>query len=195
MRSILKAFLLALGTVVACTAFADNERNSDMIKMTTSLGEITIKLNSEKAPATVENFLEYVKSGHYDGLIFHRVIPGFMVQGGGMEPGMKERDTRAPIQNEADNGLKNKRGTLSMARTNDPHSASSQFFISVKDNSFLDHTGKNPQGWGYAVFAEVVEGMEVVDKIVAVPTGNRGHHGDVPLEDVVIEKAEVVVDE
>ncbi|MEA3292610.1 MAG: peptidylprolyl isomerase [Pseudomonadota bacterium] len=156
---------------------------------------MTIKLDFEKAPATAENFLEYVKSGHYDGLVFHRVIPGFMVQGGGMEPGMKERATRAPIQNEADNGLKNERGTLSMARTNDPHSASSQFFINVKDNSFLDHTSKNPQGWGYAVFAEVVDGMDVVDKIVAVPTGNRGSHGDVPLEDVVIEKAEVVAGE
>ena len=163
-----------------------------MVKLTTSLGGIVIRLDEEKAPNTVANFLEYVKSGHYDGVIFHRVIPGFMIQGGGMEPGMKERATRAPIENEADNGLKNDRGTIAMARTGDPHSATAQFFINLKDNDFLNFTGRNPQGWGYAVFGEVVEGMDVVDKIAAVPTGNRGPHGDVPLEDVVIEKAEVV---
>jgi cyclophilin family peptidyl-prolyl cis-trans isomerase len=155
----------------------------------TTLGKFVIELDPVKAPKTVENFLGYVKSGFYDGTIFHRVIPKFMVQGGGFTADMKQKPTQPPIANEADNGLKNLRGTLSMARTMDPGSATSQFFISVVDNAFLDHTGKNPRGWGYAVFAKVVEGMDVVDKIVAVKTGNRGQFADVPETTVEITKA------
>ena len=159
-----------------------------MVEMATSKGVITLQLDAKSAPLTVANFLEYVKSGHYDGTIFHRVIPGFVIQGGGMESGMREKATRAPIENEADNGLKNLTGTICMARTNDPHSATSQFFINLKDNSFLDHTEKSGSGWGYAVFGRVISGMEVVEAIAAVQTGNAGHHQDVPLEDVVLEK-------
>lgn len=163
-----------------------------MIKFTTSLGDFSITLNSELAPATSANFKQYAQEGHFDGLIFHRVIPGFMVQGGGYDSDFNERETRAPIKNEADNGLKNKRGTLSMARTQDPDSATSQFFINVTDNDFLDHTAPNMQGWGYAVFGEVTEGMEIVDQIVAQPTGSKGFHQDVPLENITILKAEVL---
>ena len=152
-------------------------------------GTITLELDQEKAPDSVANFLSYVKKGHYDNPIFHRVIPGFMVQGGGFEPGMKQKETDAPIQNEAKNGLKNDNYTVAMARTGDPHSASSQFFINVADNGFLNHTAPSAQGWGYAVFGKVVSGKEVVDKIKTVATGNKGGHGDVPKEDVVIEKA------
>lgn len=152
-------------------------------------GPITLELDQEKAPDSVANFLSYVKKGHYDNTIFHRVIPGFMVQGGGFEPGMKQKETDATIQNEAKNGLKNDKYTVAMARTGDPHSASSQFFINVADNGFLNHTAPSAQGWGYAVFGKVVKGMDVVDKIKAVATGNKGGHGDVPKEDVVIEKA------
>lgn len=172
------------------------ERTDDMsrprIEMKTSKGTLTIELYQEKAPKTVENFLSYVESDHYDGTIFHRVIPGFMVQGGGFKPDMSQKDTGDPIENEADNGMKNTRGTLAMARTGNPHSATAQFFINTVDNSFLDHTGKNPQGWGYAVFGEVVDGMDVVDEIVKVPTGNKGGHQNVPNEPVVIESATVV---
>ncbi len=163
-----------------------------MIKLTTNHGVITLELDSAKAPKTAANFLAYVESGHYDGTIFHRVIDGFMIQGGGMSPGMKEKSTNAPIENEAANGLKNDRGTIAMARTSEPHSASSQFFINLKDNDFLNHSAPSGQGWGYCVFGSVVEGMDVVDKIRAVKTGNKGFHQDVPVEDVVIEKAEVV---
>lgn len=152
-------------------------------------GVITLELDQDKAPDSVANFLSYVKKGHYDNTIFHRVIPGFMVQGGGFEPGMKQKDTDAPIQNEAKNGLKNDKYTVAMARTGDPHSASSQFFINVADNGFLNHTAPSAQGWGYAVFGKVVKGQDVVDKIKAVATGNKGGHGDVPKDDVVIEKA------
>ena len=159
------------------------------VELDTTLGKIVIELDPEKAPKTVANFLAYVKSGHYDGTIFHRVIPGFMIQGGGFTPDMKQKSTQPPIPNEADNGLKNKRGTLSMARTNDPMSATSQFFINVNDNRSLDHTGKSAGGWGYAVFAKVVEGMDVADKIVSVPRGNRGPYGDVPNTTVEIKKA------
>lgn len=162
------------------------------IKLTTSLGAIVVQLNSEKAPISSANFLNYVKEGFYNGTIFHRVIPDFMAQGGGFDTKFVQKNTHAEIQNEGDNGLKNKRGTLAMARTNAPHSASSQFFINYKDNSFLDHTGKNASGWGYAVFAEVIEGMNVVDAMAKVATGNRGGHGDVPKTDIVIEKAEVL---
>ncbi len=163
-----------------------------MILLKTNMGEITIELNHEKAPKTAANFEQYVKEGYYDGVIFHRVIDGFMVQGGGMEPGMKQKQTRDQIQNEADNGLKNEIGTLAMARTGDPHSASAQFFINVSDNEFLNHTGKNSQGWGYAVFAKVVDGMDVVNRIKSVKTGSKMGHQDVPVEDVIIEKAEVI---
>lgn len=161
-----------------------------LVVMETSLGKIKIEVFEREAPLTAENFRAYVRQGFYDGLIFHRVIPGFMIQGGGMEPGMKERKaTRAKLPNEATNGLKNRRGTLSMARTSDIHSATSQFFINVNDNTSLDHRGKQPQQFGYAVFGKVVEGMEVADKIVAVPTTSKGMHGDVPVKDVLIIKA------
>jgi peptidyl-prolyl cis-trans isomerase B (cyclophilin B) len=152
-------------------------------------GVITLELDQEKAPKSVANFLAYVNKGHYDRTIFHRVIPGFMVQGGGFEPGMSQKPTDAPIDNEANNGLKNDNYTVAMARTNAPHSATAQFFINVTDNGFLNHTSPTPQGWGYAVFGKVVGGKDVVDKIKAVKTGRRGFHDDVPTEDVVIEKA------
>ncbi len=163
-----------------------------MVVLTTNFGEIKIELFHDDAPVTAKNFEDYVKSGFYDGTIFHRVIPGFMVQGGGMAPGMEEKDGNAPIKNEANNGVKNERGTLAMARTMDPHSASSQFFINSTDNSFLNFTSESSQGWGYCVFAKVVEGMDVVDKISAVSTGRYGMHDDVPKEDVIIEKAELI---
>lgn len=160
-----------------------------MVIFKTNFGDIKIELDFEKAPKTAANFKQYVQEGFYDGVIFHRVINGFMVQGGGFEPGMKEKATREPIENEADNGLKNEEGTLAMARTMDPHSASAQFFINVKDNDFLNHSSKSMQGWGYAVFAKVSDGMDVVEKIKAVPTTSKAGHQDVPAEDVVIEKA------
>jgi peptidyl-prolyl cis-trans isomerase B (cyclophilin B) len=155
-------------------------------------GVITLELDKEKAPKSVENFLSYANKGHYDGTIFHRVIPGFMVQGGGMEPGMKQKNCDAPIENEANNGLKNANYTVAMARTGDPHSATAQFFINVADNGFLNHTAPSAQGWGYAVFGKVISGSEVVDKIKAVKTGRTGFHDDVPKEDVIIEKAVVL---
>ena len=154
-----------------------------------SHGVITLELDQEKAPKTVENFLAYVNKGHYNNTIFHRVIPGFMIQGGGMEPGMGQKDCDAPIQNEANNGLKNNKYTVAMARTGDPHSATAQFFINVADNGFLNHTAPSAQGWGYAVFGKVVSGSDVVDKIKGVKTGRKGYHDDVPVEDVLIEKA------
>ena len=163
-----------------------------MIKMETSMGDIVIELDFDNAPVTAANFQQYVEEGFYDGLIFHRVINGFMIQGGGMDENMKEKATRAPIKNEANNGLKNKCYTLSMARTMDPHSASSQFFINVKDNPFLDFSSETPQGWGYAVFGKVVEGTDVVDAIKGVPTGRSGFHDDVPETPVTIVKATVV---
>ncbi len=153
------------------------------------LGTIKLELDAAKAPKSVENFLAYVKKGHYDRTVFHRVIPGFMIQGGGFEPGMSQKATDKPINNEANNGLKNDKYTIAMARTNDPHSATAQFFINVADNGFLNHTAPSAQGWGYAVFGKVVAGTDVVDKIAAVKTGQKGFHGDVPKEDVVIEKA------
>ena len=155
-------------------------------------GVITLELDEQKAPKTVANFLAYVKKGHYDGTIFHRVIDGFMIQGGGFAPGMTQKPTDATIENEANNGLKNDKYTVAMARTNDPHSATAQFFINVTDNDFLNFSSPNPRGWGYAVFGKVVEGTETVDKIKAVRTGNSGFHQDVPVEDVVITKAEVL---
>ena len=164
-----------------------------MIKLHTSHGTITVELFADKAPLTVANFLEYVKAGHYDNTVFHRVIDGFMVQGGGFEPGMKQKLTHEPVKNEADNGLKNAVGTLAMARTPDPHSASAQFFINVADNDFLNFRAPTSQGWGYCVFGKVVDGMDVVNKIKGVKTGSKGFHQDVPAEDVLIERAEVVV--
>ena len=152
-------------------------------------GVITLELDAEKAPLSTANFLSYVNKGHYDNTVFHRVIPGFMVQGGGFEPGMSQKPADAPIQNEANNGLKNDLYTVAMARTSDPHSASAQFFINVSNNGFLNHTAPSSQGWGYAVFGKVVDGSDIVKKIEGVPTGNKGGHGDVPKEDVVIEKA------
>ena len=155
------------------------------------MGTITIELDFENAPKTAANFQQYVEDGFYDGKIFHRVIDNFMVQGGGFDADMNEGDTRPAIENEADNGLQNQNGTLAMARTGDPHSASSQFFINVTDNGFLNHSGKNPQGWGYAVFAKVVGGMDVVEAMKAVSTGSHGHHQDVPREAIIIESAVV----
>jgi peptidyl-prolyl cis-trans isomerase B (cyclophilin B) len=155
-------------------------------------GVITLELDEQKAPKSVANFLDYVKKGHYDNTVFHRVIPGFMVQGGGFEPGMQQKPTGAAVENEAANGLKNDRYTVAMARTQAPHSATAQFFINVADNGFLNHTAPSPQGWGYAVFGKVVGGQDVVDRIKAVKTGRKGLHDDVPLQDVVIEKAVVV---
>jgi peptidyl-prolyl cis-trans isomerase B (cyclophilin B) len=155
-------------------------------------GVITLELDSAKAPKSAENFVNYVKNGHYDNTVFHRVIPGFMVQGGGFEPGMKQKPTGAEIENEANNGLKNDNYTVAMARTSAPHSATAQFFINVADNGFLNHTAPSAQGWGYAVFGKVTGGTDVVDKIKAVKTGRKGFHDDVPLEDVVIEKAVLV---
>ena len=164
----------------------------DKVKLTTNHGAITLELDAQKAPATVANFLEYVRSGHFDNTVFHRVIDGFMVQGGGFEPGMKQKPTREPVKNEADNKLKNDNYTVAMARTSDPHSASAQFFINVADNEFLNHKSQSAQGWGYCVFGKVAAGTEVVDKIKRVKTGSRGMHQDVPLEDVVIQKAELI---
>ncbi len=158
--------------------------------LTTNFGKIKLDLNAEKAPKTVENFLNYVRSGHYDGTIFHRVIDGFMIQGGGFESGMKQKSTNAPVENEANNGLTNDAYTIAMARTSDPHSASAQFFININDNHFLNYPGQD--GWGYCVFGEVAEGADVVDKIKSVRTTRAGMHADVPAEDVVIEKAEIV---
>lgn len=160
-----------------------------MVIFKTNYGDITIEVDHDNAPKTAANFEQYVKDGYYDGTIFHRVIDNFMVQGGGFEPGMGEKETREQIENEADNGLKNTLGTLAMARTNDPHSASAQFFINVSDNDFLNHTGKNAQGWGYAVFAKVTDGMDIVNKIKGVETTSKAGHQDVPTDDVVIESA------
>jgi peptidyl-prolyl cis-trans isomerase B (cyclophilin B) len=162
-----------------------------MIKLHTNFGVIGIEVDAEKAPLSARNFLAYAEAGHYDNTIFHRVIPGFMVQGGGFAPGMKQKSCGAPIKNEADNGLKNDAYTVAMARTADPHSATAQFFINVVKNDFLNYRAANAQGWGYCVFGKVVEGTDVVDKIRAVKTGTSGPHSDVPVEDVVIERAEV----
>jgi len=163
-----------------------------MIKITTSKGPIELELNPELAPKSCENFLQYVKSGHYENTIFHRCIPGFMVQGGGMDANMKQKSTSGKIENEADNGLKNDNGTVAMARTNDPHSATSQFFINVNDNEFLNHTAKTPTGWGYCVFAKVTSGMELVMEFSMAPTGNHGGHENVPVDAIIIEKIEIL---
>jgi len=163
-----------------------------MVVLKTNHGDIKIALDNENAPATVANFLQYVRDGHYDNTVFHRVIDGFMIQGGGMEPGMKQKPTRGPVANEAANGLKNKKYTLAMARTSDPHSATAQFFINTADNAFLDYKAPSANGWGYCVFGKVVDGQDVVDRINGVATANSGFHENVPKQDVVIEKAEEV---
>lgn len=163
-----------------------------MVKLKTNHGDISLELDAEKAPLTVENFLQYVRDGFFNNTIFHRVIDGFMIQGGGFEPGMNQKPTRAQVKNEADNGLKNDAYTVAMARTTDPHSATAQFFINLSNNDFLNHTSATPQGWGYCVFGKVVAGQDVVDKIRKVRTGSRAGHQDVPTDDVVIESAEIV---
>lgn len=195
MRNLILAALLCIS---ATSSFATENKMSgtptetpSKVKLTTSLGPIIVQLNTEKAPVSSANFLAYVNEGFYNGTIFHRVIKDFMAQGGGFDTAFKQKEVHAPIKNEADNGLKNSRGTLAMARTNDPNSATAQFFINLKDNAFLDHTSPSASGWGYAVFGEVVEGMDVVDEMAKQPTGNRGGHQDVPNTDIVIEKAEV----
>jgi len=186
--------LLAIIFLPLTATAADQPAKSDnpQVRMRTNMGVIEVELDAKHAPVTVKTFLGYVNSGFYNGTIFHRVMPGFMIQGGGMTAGMKEKPTGAKIQNEADNGLKNLTGTLAMARTSDPHSASAQFFINTVNNGFLDHSGKNPQGWGYAVFGKVTKGMDVVKKIETVQTGNAGMHQNVPVKDVVITKIEVI---
>jgi peptidyl-prolyl cis-trans isomerase B (cyclophilin B) len=163
-----------------------------MVRLQTNLGVVTLELDAAKAPKTVENFLNYVRSGHYDNTLFHRVINGFMVQGGGFEPGMRQKTVLKPVENEATNGLRNTKYSVAMARTSDPHSATAQFFINVADNDFLNHTAPNPKGWGYCVFGQVVEGKDVVDKMKLVRTVRQGMHQDVPEQDLIIERAEVV---
>ena len=163
-----------------------------MVKLHTTHGTIMVELDTERAPETTKNFLQYVKDGHFNNTVFHRVIDGFMIQGGGFEPDMRQKPTRSPVKNEADNQLKNAAYTVAMARTSDPHSATAQFFINVADNEFLNYTASTPQGWGYCVFARVVEGNDVVDKIRKVKTGQRGMHQDVPVEDVIIQRAEEI---
>ncbi len=187
-RGLLAAALLLAGMVCGAPALAADPA----VRLETSMGDIIVRLDARKAPMTATNFLEYVKAGHYDGTIFHRVIKGFMIQGGGMGPDLKEKPARAPIKNEAANGLKNSKYTLAMARTSEPHSATSQFFINVANNAFLDYKSQTPQGWGYAVFGKVVKGQDVVDRIAAVQTGRRGYHEDVPLDPVFIKRATIL---
>ena len=194
MRTLILSMVLFITSTLS---FATENNMSDTqtkVKVTTTLGAFIIQLNTEKAPVSSANFLTYVNEGFYNGTIFHRVIPGFMAQGGGFDTSFKQKAVHAPIKNEANNGLVNSRGTLAMARTNDPNSATAQFFINYKDNSFLNHTSPTASGWGYAVFGEVIEGMDVVDAMAKQATGNRGGHQDVPKTDIVIEKAEVVKD-
>ncbi len=192
MRKLIVFMMLILTTTLSFATEKSMSTAQPKVKLITTLGEITIQLNTEKAPISSANFLAYVKAGFYDGTIFHRVIPGFMAQGGGFDTSFKQKATQAPIINEADNGLTNTRGTLAMARTNDPNSATAQFFINYKDNTFLNHTGKNASGWGYAVFGEVIEGMDVVDAMAKEPTGNQGGHQDVPKKNIIIDKAEII---
>ena len=192
MRTFIVSMMLILTTTLS---FATENNMSDTpskVKLTTSLGEIIIQLNPEKAPISSANFLTYVTEGFYNGTIFHRVIPGFMAQGGGFDTDFNQKAVHDPIKNEANNGLANKRGTLAMARTNVPDSATAQFFINYKDNASLNHTSPSASGWGYAVFGEVIEGMDIVDAMAKQPTGNRGGHQDVPKTDIIVEKAEVI---
>jgi peptidyl-prolyl cis-trans isomerase B (cyclophilin B) len=192
-----KLFVLLFATLFAASLHAapisqTNKGKSNMVKLHTNFGVITLQLDAEKAPNTVKNFLEYANSGFYENTIFHRIIDGFMIQGGGFEPGMKQKAVNAPIKNEADNGLSNDAYTVAMARTSDPHSATAQFFINVKNNSFLNYSAANSQGWGYCVFGKVVEGTEVIDAMKKAKTGNKNGHQDVPVEDVFITKVEVL---
>jgi len=184
--------VLIFGFIFLALSPVQAERRNPMVKLTTSMGDITVELYQDKAPESVANFLAYVNAGFYGGTAFHRVIPGFMIQGGGLTKDLHPKATKDPIRNEADNGLKNDKYTLAMARTAEPHSATAQFFINVADNDFLNFAAKTPQGWGYAVFGKVVEGQDVVDKIAAVPTGRKGYYEDVPKTAVLIEKAEVL---
>ncbi len=188
----IKFIMLAVAMTIFASSAAQAQGENKMIKFETSMGDFVVKLNEEKAPITSANFLRYVNEGFYDGTIFHRVISNFMIQGGGFSQEMKQKDNHGSIENEADNGLKNNKYTIAMARTQEPHSASSQFFINTKNNSFLDFSSPTPQGWGYAVFGEVVEGMDVIDKIEGVQTTTHGFHSDVPVEQVIINKASVV---
>jgi len=197
MKQLLGLLLATVVGLLPLTGYSqDNQSNAKgagMVKVTmeTNKGVITLELDGDKAPVTVENFVTYARAGHYDGTVFHRVIPGFMIQGGGFDGSMNQKATNPPIKIEADNGLKNTKGTVAMARTSDPNSATSQFFINVADNGFLDHQSPTPQGWGYAVFGKVTGGMDVVESIEKVKTGNSGGHQNVPLEDVIIEKVTV----
>ena len=179
-------------TLTLCLSGGQSLAADAAVRLETSMGDIVVRLDARKAPETTANFIRYVKAGHYDGLIFHRVIKGFMIQGGGMDASMQEKATEAPIRNEANNGLQNRKYTIAMARTSDPHSASAQFFINTADNAFLNYKSQTPQGWGYAVFGKVIKGQDVVDKIEAVRTGRRGYHEDVPREAVIIKKATVI---
>jgi peptidyl-prolyl cis-trans isomerase B (cyclophilin B) len=189
-RIIVATAVLIISCFVASTVFADT---APKVRIQTNMGTIVLELNQEKAPMSVANFLQYVNDGFYNGTIFHRVIDGFMIQGGGFTQNLEKKDTRPPVKNEANNGLKNERGTIAMARTNDPHSATAQFFINVVNNDFLDYRSSDPRGWGYAVFGKVVEGIDIVDKIKAVPTGASGPFGrDVPITPVVIESATLI---
>ena len=189
--SMFSAAAVGIGNSLNLSAFAKTKKQT-MVKLKTNFGDITIALDAEKAPASVANFLEYAKNGFYTNTIFHRVISGFMVQGGGFEPGMKQKTTKSPVKNEADNGLKNDKYTVAMARTNDPHSATAQFFINVENNEFLNFKSPTPHGWGYGVFGKVVEGNDIVDKIATVKTSSKGFHQDVPVEDVVIQGVEIL---
>jgi peptidyl-prolyl cis-trans isomerase B (cyclophilin B) len=190
--SALLIFGLICGAVPVRGAAPTDPQQQPLVKLETSLGDILIRVDDKKSPLSAANFIQYVKSGHYDGTVFHRVIKGFMIQGGGFTPDMKQKNTRAAIRNEADNGLKNQKYTIAMARTGEPHSATSQFFINAKDNDFLDFKNQTPQGWGYAVFGKVIQGQNVVDKIEAAPTGKQGFYDDVPTTPIVIKKALIV---
>lgn len=192
MRTIILFMMLSLTSTLSFSTEKTMSDTQTKVKLTTTLGEVVIQLNTEKAPVSSANFLTYVNEGFYNGTVFHRIIPDFMAQGGGFDTSFNQKAVHAPIKNEANNGLKNTRGTLAMARTNDPDSATAQFFINYKDNSFLNHTSQTSSGWGYAVFGEVIEGMDVVDAMAKQATSNRGGHENVPKTDIVIEKAEVV---
>jgi len=192
MRSLILFLMLSLTSTYSFSTENKMSETQPRVKFTTTAGEFTIELYPAKAPITVENFLTYVNEGFYTGTVFHRIIPGFMAQGGGFDTDFKQKKTHDTIKIEADNGLKNDLGTVAMARTGIPDSASSQFFINYKDNDFLNHTSPTPNGWGYTVFGKVVEGMDVIEEMASAPTGNRGGHQDVPKTDIVIEKAEVI---
>ncbi len=192
MKNFFRVSLLVCAVMLVSQTLALAAGANSAVKLETNMGDIILRLDDAKAPITVKNFLEYVKSGHYDGTIFHRVIKDFMIQGGGMTPDMKQKPTNKPIKNEASNGLDNEAYTVAMARTSDPNSATAQFFINVKDNKFLNYSAPTPQGYGYTVFGKVIKGQKIVDKIKAVPTGNRAMHQDVPVDPVIIVKASVI---